>query len=144
MMILMLGLLGQAVDLVGAGALGAEVDMGATVAIGGLLLFGAALYVLVEVIKRLLPERVTCAPWWTRALPLLAPLLGALLAPIIAHGWRVEGVPLGLLANTLAGLVAGWMSGGLYSTLAQTLMGQDRRLAAAGGGPDGDHDGERP
>lgn len=141
MAIVLLSLLGQAVDLVGAGALG-QVDLSATQAVAGLMGLGAALYVLVEVVKQLLPERVTCAPWWSRLLPVLAPLLGLLLAPLLAGGWSVEGVPIPLGAHALAGLVAGWMGGGLYSTLAQTLMGQDRRLA--GGGREGEHDGERP
>jgi len=104
------------------------VDLSATQAVAGLVGLGAALYVLVEVVKRLLPPRVTAARWWGRLLPVLAPLLGAALAPPLAYGWSVEGVPIPWGAHALAGLVAGWMSGGLYSTLAQTLMGRDARL----------------
>lgn len=108
------------------------INLSATQAVAGLVGLGAALYVLVEVVKRLLPPHVTQGPLWGRMLPVLAPLLGAMIAPMLAAGWQVEGVPLSLLAHSLAGLVAGWMSGGLYSTLAQTLMGRDRRLVGRG------------
>jgi hypothetical protein len=104
------------------------INLTATQAVWGLVGLGAALYVLVEVVKRLLPPHVTKTALWGRMLPVLAPLLGAMIAPLLAAGWQVEGVPLSLLAHSLAGLVAGWMSGGLYSTLAQTLMGKDHRL----------------
>lgn len=114
------------------------INLTSTQAVAGLVGLGAALYVLVEVIKRLLPPHVTQTALWGRLLPVLAPLLGALIAPLLAAGWQVEGVPLSLLAHSLAGLVAGWMSGGLYSTLAQTLMGRDRRLEG-----EGTDDGER-
>jgi hypothetical protein len=116
------------------------VDLTATQAVMGLVGLGAALYVLVEVIKRLLPPHVTQSAAWGRVLPVLAPLLGVLLAPPLASGWSVEGMPLSVGAHALAGLVAGWMSGGLYSTLAQTLMSKDRRIGAGGEGAD---DGER-
>lgn len=105
-----------------------EVNLTATQAVAGLVFLGAALYVCVELIKALLGKGVTEGASWARWSPLVAPLLGALVAPLLASGWRVEGVPLSLLAHSLAGLVAGWMSGGLYSTVAQTLMGKDRRL----------------
>lgn len=105
------------------------VDLSATSATAGLVAFGAALYVLVEFIKAALGPVYTCSPTFGRVLPILAPLLGAILAPLLAYGWSVEGVPMPLLAHVLAGLVAGWMSGGLYSTLAQTLMGRDARTA---------------
>lgn len=111
-------------------------DLTATQAVAGLVGLGAALYVLVEVIKRLLPEHVTSSPAWGRLIPVLAPLIGAALAPPLAYGWSVEGVLIPWGAHALAGLVAGWMSGGLYSTLAQTLMG--RGLIAA---PKGSDDG---
>lgn len=106
-----------------------QVSLTGTQAVAGLMGLGAALYVLVEVIKRLLPPHVTHTRYWTRLVPVLAPLLGVVVAPLIAADWRVEGVPLSHLANALAGLVAGWMGGGLYSTLAQTLMGKDHRLS---------------
>jgi hypothetical protein len=121
---MLIKLLAQVAEL---GALPA-VDLSATQAVAGLVFLGAALYVAVEVLKRLLPDTVTQARWWGRLLPVLAPLLGAALAPPLAYGWSVEGVPIPWLAHALAGLVAGWMSGGLYSTLAQTLMGKDARL----------------
>jgi hypothetical protein len=108
------------------------VDLTATQAVAGLVGLGAALYVVVEVIKRLLPDDVTQTRGWGRILPVLAPLLGAALAPPLAYGWSVEGVPIPWMAHALAGLVAGWMSGGLYSTLAQTLMGRDLRISRKG------------
>jgi hypothetical protein len=125
---MLIKLLAQVAEL---GALPA-VDLTATQAVAGLVGLGAALYVVVEVVKRLLPPHVTAARWWGRLLPVLAPLLGAALAPPLAYGWSVEGVPIPWLAHALAGLVAGWMSGGLYSTLAQTLMGRDLRISRKG------------
>lgn len=122
-----------------AGELGAaieQVDLSATQAVAGLALLGAALAVVVEVVKQLLPEQVTRGAAWAKLLPVLAPLLGALIAPLLAAGWRVEGVPLSIGAHALAGLVAGSMSGGLYSVVAQTLMGRDRRV-------EGERDGGR-
>jgi hypothetical protein len=109
------------------------VNLTATQAVMGLAGLGAALAVLVEVIKQLLPAHVKAGHAWAKVLPVLAPLLGALLAPLLAAGWSVEGVPLSLGAHALAGLVAGSMSGGLYSVVAQSLMGRDRRLGAGGG-----------
>lgn len=118
-----------------AGALSLpSVDLTATQAVVGLAGLGAALAVLVEVIKQLLPAHVKAGHAWAKILPVLAPLLGALLAPLLAAGWSVEGVPLSLGAHALAGLVAGSMSGGLYSVVAQTLMGRDRRLGGEGAG----------
>jgi hypothetical protein len=108
------------------------VNLTATQAVMGLAGLGAALAVLVEVIKQLLPVHVKAGHAWAKVLPVLAPLLGALLAPLLAAGWSVEGVPLSLGAHALAGLVAGSMSGGLYSVVAQSLMGRDRRLGAGG------------
>ena len=110
------------------------VNLTATAATAGLVAFGAALYVLVEFIKAALGPTRTSSPAFGRLLPVLAPLLGALLAPLLAYGWSVEGVPMPLLAHVLAGLVAGWMSGGLYSTLAQTLMGRDVRVKGVSDG----------
>jgi hypothetical protein len=109
------------------------VNLTATQAVMGLAGLGAALAVLVEVIKQLLPAHVKAGHAWAKVLPVLAPLLGALLAPLLAAGWSVEGVPLSLGAHALAGLVAGSMSGGLYSVVAQSLMGRDRRLGSGGG-----------
>jgi hypothetical protein len=106
-------------------------------AVWGLVFFGAGLYVLVELIKVILGDKITSGARWARWAPVLAPLLGALMSPIVSDGWLVEGVPLGVGARAMAGLVAGWMSGGLYSTIAQTLMSKDRRL---GGGSDVEHD----
>lgn len=108
------------------------VNLTATQAVMSLAGLGAALAVLVEVIKQLLPAHVKAGHLWAKVLPVLAPLLGALLAPLLAAGWSVEGVPLSLGAHALAGLVAGSMSGGLYSVVAQSLMGRDRRLGAGG------------
>lgn len=129
---MLIKMLAQAGELVSLPA----VNLTATQAVMGLVALGAALYVAVEVIKLSLPAGVTSARWWGRLLPVLAPLLGAGLAPPLAYGWSVEGVPIPWLAHALAGLVAGWMSGGLYSTLAQTLMGKDLRIS-----PKGDDDG---
>lgn len=110
-----------------------EVNLTGSQAVAGLVFLGAALYVLVELLKAALGKGVTEGAVWARWSPLVAPLLGALIAPLVAAGWRVEGVPLSLLAHAMAGCVAGWMSGGLYSTVAQTLMGRDRRLGRQGG-----------
>jgi hypothetical protein len=115
---------GQALEVVDLTA----VDLTATQAVAGLVALGAGLYVLVEVIKRLLPEHVTASPTWSRLLPVLAPLIGAALTPPLVLGWSVEGVPIPWVAHALAGLVAGWMGGGLYSTLEQTLRGRDLRI----------------
>lgn len=97
-------------------------------AVWGLMFFGAALYVLVEIIKIALGTKITSGATWARWAPVAAPLLGALISPLLSDGWSVEGVPLGVGARAMAGMVAGWMSGGLYSTIAQTLMSKDRRL----------------
>ena len=115
---------GQALEIVDLTA----VDLTATQAVAGLVALGAGLYVLVEVIKRLLPEHVTASRTWSRLLPVLAPLIGAALTPPLVFGWSVEGVPIPWVAHALAGLVAGWMGGGLYSTLEQTLRGRDLRI----------------
>lgn len=121
-----------------AGALALPaVDLTATQAVAGLALLGAGLAVTVEIVKQLMPAHVKAGAAWAKVLPVLAPLLGALLAPLLAAGWSVEGVPLPIGAHALAGLVAGSMSGGLYSVVAQTLMGRDRRLGGEGAG-DGD------
>jgi hypothetical protein len=111
-----------------------SVDLTATQAVAGLALLGAGLAALVEVIKQVMPADVKAGAAWAKLLPVLAPLLGALLAPMLAQGFSVEGVPLPLGAHALAGLVAGSMSGGLYSMVAQTLMGRDRRLGGEGKG----------
>jgi hypothetical protein len=113
-----------------------QINLTGTQAVAGLICLGAVLYALVECVKAALGEQVTSGARWARWAPLLAPLLGALISPLIGNGWRVEGVPLPLLAHVLAGVLAGWMSGGLYSTFAQTLMGRDRRIE--GGGRHGD------
>jgi len=104
------------------------IDLTPTQAVMGLCALGAGLYVLVGVLKRILPERVTCSRAWARSLPVLAALLGALLAPLIARGWTLQGIPMSHLTNALAGLVAGQLSGGLYSVIAQTLLGKDTRI----------------
>lgn len=118
-----------------AGALALPaVDLTATQAVAGLAGLGAALAVIVEIVKQLLPDHVKAGRGWAKILPVLAPLLGALLAPLLAAGWSVEGVPLSVGAHALAGLVAGSMSGGLYSVVAQSLMGRDRRIGGEGAG----------
>lgn len=104
------------------------VNLTSAQAIAGLVGLGAALYVLVEMIKSLLGAEVTSGARWARLAPLIAPILGAALAPLVAQGWQVEGVPIPTVGHALAGVVAGWMSGGLYSTVAQTILGRDRRI----------------
>jgi hypothetical protein len=98
--------------------------------------FGATLAILVELIKKALEAKNPAfveSRAWARALPFLAPLIGALLSPLIVHDWTIEGVPVSLGMSILVGIFAGYMSGGFYSMVAQSLFNRDRRLTDGDG-----------
>lgn len=104
------------------------VNLSAAQAIAGLGALGASIYAIVQILKQAVGPDVTSKAKWARILPCLGPIIGGFLAPAIAHQWSVEGIPIPLLGHALAGVLAGFMSGGLYSAVHQTVMGKDARM----------------
>jgi hypothetical protein len=95
---------------------------------GGLLaLFGAAIYVILSTIHRVLPERIKCHAIYARLQPLYPLVVGGLLAPLVAPG-RVEGVPVTMTMAALSGAFAGAIGSTLYQIVKQTIRGYDKRI----------------
>ena len=90
-----------------------------------LYLMGAT-WVIMETLRRVLPEKVTASQAYTRLTPVLPLLL------CIAGAW-IPGIldpAMSVSSRILVGIILGYASGHMHKILMQTVLGKDQRLAA--------------